>query len=96
MPVLEHSKKSSARFNFRLPADIKERIESAALVSGLTVTDFAINSLADSADSVLEKHESRILTNRDRDVFLAMLENPPKPNKALLEAVREYRRWVKK
>ena len=83
-----------ARFNFRLPADIKERIEKAALVSGVTVTDFAINVLANSADDVLEKHHNRILSDRDRYIFLAMLDENPEPNEALLKAVEEYKRRV--
>ena len=96
MPTAEQTTNNVARFNFRLPAEIKERIEKAALVSGLTVTDFAINVLDNSAGEVLEKHAHRKLSDRDRDIFLEMLENPPKPNKALLNAVKEYRRRVKK
>ena len=74
---------------------LKERIEKAAIVSGLTVTDFAINTLATTADEVLEKHQTRKLSNRDRDIFLEMLENPPKPDKALLKAVRKFNARVK-
>ena len=94
MSVAENTLNGVARFNFRLPADIKERIEKAAIVSGLTVTDFAINALANTADEVLEKHHNRILSDRDRDIFLDMLENPPEPNEALLAAVQEYRKRV--
>ena len=94
MPIAEETIKKQARFNFRLPAEIKERIEKAAIVSGVTVTDFAITALADTADEVLEKQHTRILSDRDRDIFLDMLENPPKPNKALLKAVEEYKRRV--
>ncbi len=85
-----------SRLNFRLPIELKERIEKAAIVSGVTVTDFAISVLAISADEVLEKHQNRILSNRDRDIFLNILENPPKPNEALLKAVKEYKKRVKK
>ncbi len=84
-----------ARFNFRLPASIKKRIEKAAIASGLTVTDFAINVLAESAEEVLEKHHNRVLSDRDRDIFLNMLENPPKPNAALLKAFEDHKKRVK-
>lgn len=83
-----------SRLNFRLPLEIKEKIERAAIVSGVTVTDFAISVLANSADDVLEKHQNRTLSDRDRDVFLAMIENPPEPNDALKKAVREYKKRV--
>lgn len=94
MPTIEKNPTQAARLNFRLPPEIKEKIENAALVSGVTVTDFAITALANSAEEVLEKHERRVLSNRDRDIFLKMLENPPEPNEALKNAVREYKRRV--
>ena len=86
----------TARLNFRLPNELKERIEKAAIVSGVTVTDFAISVLVNSADDVLEKHHTRTLSVRDRDIFLEMLENPPEPNEALKNAVKEYRQRIKK
>ena len=94
MSVAENTLNGVARFNFRLPAEIKDRIEKAAIVSGLTVTDFAISALTNTADEVLEKHHTRILSDRDRDIFLAMLDENPEPNEALLNAVAEYKRRV--
>lgn len=95
MPTIE-KQTQAARLNFRLPSEIKEQVENAALLSGVTVTDFAITALAGAAEEVLEKHQKRVLSNRDRDIFLKMLENPPEPNRALLEAVKEYKKRVKK
>ncbi len=94
MPTIEKQTTQSARLNFRLPPEIKERIENAALVSGVTVTDFAITALANTAEEVLEKHQTRVLSNRDRDIFLAMLEDDSEPNEALKKAVEEYKRRV--
>ena len=85
-----------SRLNFRLPVELKEKIERAAVVSGVTVTDFAITALASSAENVLEKHQNRVLSDRDRDVFLAMIENPPDPNETLKKAVREHKKRVVK
>lgn len=82
----------ASRLNFRLPAHIKERIENAALLSGTTVTDFAISALANTADEVLDRHQNLRLSNRDRDLFLSMLKNPPKPNAALRKAVKNYKK----
>lgn len=86
----------TSRLNFRLPTDIKNRVENAALVSGITVTDFAISALAHSADEVLQRYQSRRLSTRDRDLFLAMLENPPEPNAALRKAAKTYKSRIKK
>ena len=87
--------KSESRLNFRLPAEIKERIENAALLSGVTLTDFAIRSLADSADEVLERQQARKLSDRDRDKFLKLISDPPEPNAALKKAALEYKKRVK-
>lgn len=86
----------TSRLNFRLPTEIKKRVENAALVSGITVTDFAISALANSADKVLHQQQNRRLSNRDRDLFLAMLENPPEPNAALRKAAKTYKTRIKK
>ena len=96
MPTIAQTNNQISRLNFRLPIELKERIEKAAIISGVTVTDFAVNILANSADEVLEKHQTRTLSNKDRDIFLEMLENPPQPNEALLNAVKEFKTRVKK
>ncbi len=85
-----------ARFNFRLPAEIKERVELAATASGLTVTDFAISALAASADNVLERDRERVLSRRDSEIFLKMLENPPEPNAELVNAFASHKKRVKR
>lgn len=86
----------AARLNFRLPSEIKKRVENAALVSGITVTDFAISALERSANQVLSQHEVRKLSTRDRDMFLAMLDDPPEPNEALRKAVKRWNTRAKK
>lgn len=96
MSSIETKTNDVVRLNFRLPADLKNRIENAALVLGLTVTDFAISALANSADEVLQQYPNRKLSNHDRNTFLAMLENPPEPNMALRKAVKLYEKLVKK
>jgi uncharacterized protein (DUF1778 family) len=95
MPITENRTQDIARLNFRLPPEVKERIERAAIASGLTTTDFAIHALTSTADEVLERHNTRTLSDRDRDLFLSMLDNPPKPGKKLREAAKRYKKLVK-
>lgn len=80
------------RMHFRLPHDIKERVEKAATISGQTITDFAVSVLANSASEVLERHETRKLSARDRDIFLAVLDAETEPNQALKSAAKAYKR----
>ncbi|MBX3243128.1 MAG: DUF1778 domain-containing protein [Acidobacteria bacterium] len=86
------AERSIARLNFRLPAKIKKRVEDAAVLSGVTVSDFAVAALVSSADAVLRQQEERKLSDRDRDLFLNLLETPPKPNKALKKAAQKYKK----
>ena len=105
MPTLSDSKtkskrnstvKVSARLDFRIAPENKQVIEKAATLNGQSVSDFAVSTLLKSAREVLEQHGQTTLSNRDRDAFLEMLDNPPEPNEALRRAVENYRRRVKK
>jgi uncharacterized protein (DUF1778 family) len=80
------------RMHFRMSPDVKQKVEKAALLSGQTLTDFAVSVLAQSADAILERHYATTLSDRDRDLFLEMLDNPPAPNAALRRAAERYRR----
>lgn len=42
-----------------------------------------------------EKSFTRKLSDRDRDIFLKMLEDSPEPNEALKKAVAEYTKRIK-
>lgn len=96
MPGTEIKTDPISRLNFRLPLDAKAKIERAAIAEGLTVTDFAVHALVDVADEVLERHHTRKLTDRDRDLFLAILDADDEPNEALRRAFDARRDLVAK
>ncbi len=84
MPTTETN--TIARLNFRPSPEVEEKIEHAAIASGLTVTDFAFHTLVNTADEVLERQHTRKLSKRDRDIFLALLDSDDEPNEALKSA----------
>jgi uncharacterized protein (DUF1778 family) len=84
-------KKNDVRLDFRLNRRVKEVIERAAAVSGQSVSEFAVSTLYRTATEVLEKEQVTRLSNRDRDVFLALLDSDGKPNEALKRAARRYK-----
>lgn len=88
--------KASSRLDFRIAPENKRVIEKAATINGQSVSDFAVSTLLKSAREVLERHGQTRLSERDRDAFLELLDNPPEPNEALREAVKNYRRRVRK
>ena len=81
-----------ARLAVRLSDEHKARIERAAATTGQTLNSFASSGLLRISDEILEKEEVRRLTDRDRDIFLALLEADGEPNEALKAAAKEYNR----
>lgn len=85
--------KREARLSVRLPVDLKRVIEEAAAQTGRSVSDFAVATLVETARSVLQQQSVTELTNRDRDRFMALLDDvDARPNKALTDAARKYKR----
>jgi uncharacterized protein (DUF1778 family) len=83
---------NDARLNFRLPSELKQVIEQAAAHLGQTVSDFAISTLVQSARRVIEEHDRTHLSQQDRDIFVALLDDSEaRPNTALSAAAREYK-----
>ena len=81
-----------ARLNFRLPADLKEVVEEAAAALRQSVGDFAVSTLAQQARIVIEQRNLTVLTDRDRDRFIALLdEADAEPNPALVKAAKRYK-----
>ena len=91
MAVSQKNQKSDARLDFRLNRRVKEVIEQAAAVSGQSVSDFAVSALYRTAKEILEREQTTRLSNRDRDVFLALLDSDAKPNDALKRAAKKYK-----
>jgi len=83
-------RKHEARLDFRLPREAREQIERAALVSGQSLSDFAAGTLVREAAQVLSAYQTTTLSDRDRDLFLALLDSEEGPNDALREAHARY------
>ena len=88
--------KAQARLNVRLPGKLKKMIEAAAVHTGQTVSEFAVSTLVEQAQRVIQQSTVMELSNRDRDVFLKALDDlNAKPNLALRKAAKNYKRLVK-
>lgn len=85
--------KRTGRLHIRLSSQLKALVEQAADQQGQTLTDFATATLVDSARRVLRQQNVTELSNRDRDAFVAILDDTEaKPNRALKGAVRKYKK----
>ena len=88
--VTTERKRKSARLDLRLPDDAKELLQKAASLAGLDLSAFTLSAAIEKADEILARHNSRLLSDRDRDRFLEILENE-EPNQTLLDAVKQYK-----
>jgi len=79
------------RLDLRLPTELKRVIEDAAVLSGQTVSNFVLGTTVRRARKVIRESDAIELSNRDRDRFLAALDDTnARPNAALRRAAKRY------
>lgn len=71
------------RIDLRANSNQKTLLERAAELSHLTLSSYILASFLKQAQIDLAENETLMLSNRDRDLVMAVLENPPDPNEAL-------------
>ena len=79
------------RTEARLLPDQKKRIERAARIKGLSISDFIVQNADEAAIKTIRQHESWTLESHDRDVLIKALLNPAKPGPRLKLAAKRYR-----
>lgn len=83
--------KADARINVRLPSALKQTIAEAAAALGQSVSEFTVATVVQEARQVLQTAQVTMLSKRDRDRFLAALDDADaSPNAALKAAARRY------
>ena len=84
------------RTEARLLPEQKLRIERAASLKGLSVSDFIVQQADEAAIRTIQAHTTWNLSERDRDFFLQALLDPPKPGGRLKAAVKRFRQSTKR
>ena len=82
---------ANPRLAFRMKPELKERIEEAAALLGLNLTDFVLSTLSERAFEVVERHRNIKLSDRDRDRFLEALNRHGRPIPALVKTIQKQR-----
>jgi uncharacterized protein (DUF1778 family) len=91
MEMATKSTARAARIELRTTEEEKRLLARAAAHERLDVTSFIMRSALPAAREVLDRSERIVLSERDTDLVLKLLENPPKPTKALIAAARRYK-----
>jgi uncharacterized protein (DUF1778 family) len=88
------SKISSAkdnRIDLRVTQAQKELLEQAAALRGVSLSAYTILHLLPLAQKEIAAQEKLVLSDRDRDLFMSKLENPPELQENLKSAIGKYR-----
>lgn len=94
--VMAHLSKAKdfERLEARISPAKKSVLKNAATLSGISLTDFVVNSAYEAAKRVVQEYEQLNLTEVDRNVFIQALLNPPNPSANLIKAAQRYKKDV--
>jgi uncharacterized protein (DUF1778 family) len=80
------------RTEARLLPEQKKRIERAASLKGLSLSDFIVQNADEAAIRTIQMHTSWEL--QDRDMFVQALLDPPRPSARLKAAAKRYKKHM--
>ena len=89
----EAAKRKDARIDFRVPRGKKKLIERAANLKGLSLSSYIVSTVLEDAERLVRSENVILLSNRDRDIFLSVLDQ--EPNETLKRAAKRYKSRVR-
>lgn len=90
MPVASRTERTEARL---LPEQ-KKRIEQAAIIKGMSISDFIVQNADEAAIRTIRDQQTWTLETQDRDRFVEVLLNPPAPSSRLKESLQRHRERI--
>ncbi len=84
------------RTEAHLLPDQKSRIERAATIKGLSLSDFIVQNADEAAIRTIQQHESWTLEAQDRDVLVNALLKPAEPSARLKAAAERYHERIER
>ena len=60
----------------------------------MNLSAFLRRTALERSEKTIRQKNSIILSNEDRDAFLNALQNPPKPNKRLKQALKHHKKLI--
>ena len=83
------------RITARVSGKVRVTLEEAAELLGSTVNQFVVQTAYQEAQRVLERESIIRISQKDARKILSLLDNPPKPNKRLKDAVKIFKGTVR-
>src|SRR3970282_1894231 len=81
---------TTERLEARITPDQKDLFKRAASLRGVTLTDFVVRSVHETAVTTLEAVHVIGFVRRDQQAFVDALLNPEPPNKRLIAAAKRH------
>ena len=85
----KESSHQSTTITTRVPLHLKKRWQQAAILRGLSLTDFLITAANSATGAVFEEEDRITLSERDSLLLAEMLTRPPRVNERLQKAISE-------
>lgn len=89
-PKAVEARRRSVQFSIRTDRDTKARVERAAGVAHMTLTDFVEEAVRGLAEEVLARHEQILLSDRDFAFFEELMTRPVETNALVRSEVTEF------
>ena len=86
---------ATQRLEFRVEPEVRTRIERAAQIVALPISEFVRTAATERADEVLSAHEETRVPPTFFDELIASLDAPYAPNEALVRAARRHRETIR-
>lgn len=83
--------KKTERVSARVSTQVYDTLIQAAEFTGATVNQFLVQSAFEKAQSIIERERVIRLALQSANTFFETIENPPAPNKKLLDAMKAYK-----
>jgi uncharacterized protein (DUF1778 family) len=83
------------RITARVSENVRATLEQAAELLGATVNQFVVQMAYQEAQRILERESVIRLSQKDARKILSLLDSPPKPGKALKDAVKAFKGSVR-
>jgi uncharacterized protein (DUF1778 family) len=81
----------NARITDHLPHSIAMKLQEAAELSGVTLDQFMVQASLDKAEQIIDREKTIHFSKNDAAMFVNLLDNPSKPNTALLRAFKRFK-----
>lgn len=79
------------RITTRVSHPIAMKLQEAADLSGATLNQFLIQAALEKAEKIIAREKTLHISENDAAMLINLLDNPSKPNAALVKAFERYK-----